>query len=119
MPGYHAGMSTHLDPQVIEQRVRALLDNRIAAVRKLGPAHQATLDKREELEAAEREEAAVYAEALRAGWSPDELKQVGFEQPGKRAPGRPRRARTSAQRSRTATPDAAAAATDNSHASET
>ncbi|MDJ0344243.1 hypothetical protein QMK19_28970 [Streptomyces sp. H10-C2] len=37
--------------------------------------------------------AQTYAEALRIGWSPEELKRLGFNEPTVKLPGRPRRVR--------------------------
>lgn len=77
----------------IEDAARALLENRIEAVRALAHARQGRIDKRGELDVAERAEAAAFAAAQRAGWSATELKKVGLDQPSRQAPGRPRRSR--------------------------
>jgi hypothetical protein len=88
-------MATDTASSSVEEAARALLENRIDAVRVLAHARQNRIDKRAELDIAEREEAAAFAAAQRAGWSVDELKRVGLDQPARKAPGRPRRSRTS------------------------
>jgi len=90
-------MPTPIDTEDLERRARALLDDRIEAVRTLATARQAALDKREEADEAERADSTAYQAALRAGWTADELKKVGFEKSARKAPGRPRRARSTAQ----------------------
>jgi len=86
-------MATEVTTQDVESAARDLLEHRIAAVRALAKARQLRLDKRAELDAAEREDAAAFAAAERAGWTPDELKRVGLDAPDRRLPGRPRRTR--------------------------
>lgn len=78
----------------VETAARALLDKRIDAVRALATARQLRNDKRAELADTERADTAAYAAAQRAGWTTEELKQVGLDEPTRRSPGRPRRART-------------------------
>ncbi|MFC6853905.1 hypothetical protein [Aquipuribacter hungaricus] len=82
--------SARLDTDRIEVAARALLDDKITAVRGLAAARQAREDARAGLAAAERHDAAAYTAALRAGWTTDELKRVGLDAPTSRAPGRPR-----------------------------
>ena len=85
-------MTTNLTTQAVESAARALLDDRIEAVRALAIARQAVAEKRGELDAVERADAAAYAAAQRAGWSTEELRKVGLDEPARKAPGRPRRA---------------------------
>jgi len=111
-------MPTPVDHQAVEQRARALLEDRIVAVRTLATARQHQLDTharvREELDSADRADAAAYAAALRAGWTDDELKNVGFDAPTRKTPGRPRRTRTTAQRAQRSLPADAAPTSDAS-----
>src|SRR5688500_10227354 len=86
-------MATDTASPSVEEAARALLENRIDAVRVLARARQNRIDKGAEFDIAEREEAAAFAAAQRAGWSVDELKRVGLDQPARKAPGRPRRSR--------------------------
>lgn len=87
-------MASEVSTQQIESAAAALLENRIASVRTLARARQHCADKRAELALAEKEDAAAFAVAQRAGWTVEELKRVGLDQPARRGPGRPRRART-------------------------
>jgi len=96
-------MPDALDTQAVEHTARQLLDARITAVRELAKAQVAVDHARESLGAAEANHAAVHAAATRAGWNDAELKQMGLATPTRRAPGRPRRARSSAPRT-TASP---------------
>ncbi|MFC3687311.1 hypothetical protein [Aquipuribacter hungaricus] len=79
-----------LDTDRIQAAARALLDDKVKAVRVLAHARQAREDARAALEQAERADTAAYTAALRDGWTADELKRVGLDAPTKRAPGRPR-----------------------------
>ncbi len=81
-----------IDTTHIEAAARALLDDKIGAVRDLAVSRQAVADRRAQLDEAERVDAAAYAAAQRVGWTPDELKKVGLNAPTRKAPGRPRRA---------------------------
>lgn len=91
-----------LDPEVVRERARAMLDERAAAVVPLATARQVRLNKRAELDEAERAESVAHAAALHAGWTAEELKELGFDTPERRPRGRPRLARSSAPRSRAA-----------------
>ena len=51
------------------------------------------LDKQEQAAAAEREHAALWAAGVREGWTEAELKGMNLVPPGRKAPGRPPRAR--------------------------
>lgn len=74
-------------------RRQRLLNQRIDAIRVLAKARQARTDAQAQLEDAERTDAAAYTAGQRAGWTTDELRKVGFEEPRRRTPGRPRRPR--------------------------
>ena len=102
--------TTDVTTKTVEDAARALLDHRIAAVRDLAITRQARNDKRAELEDAERADAAAYAAAQRVGWTTDELRKVGLDEPDRKAPGRPRRTRANAR------PVAAPAPADNGDA---
>lgn len=95
-------MTTDVTVEDVESAARELLENRISAVQALAEARQLRLGKRAELDTAERQYAAAFAAAERAGWSPEELKRVGLEAPDRRLPGRPRRARGGRARAVTA-----------------
>ena len=79
-----------LDSDKIETAARALLDEKVAAVRTLVETRQKREDARAAMSSAERADAAAYTAAVRAGWTTDELKSVGLDAPTKRTPGRPR-----------------------------
>lgn len=91
-----------------EKQARALLDARIESVRALVTARQQVSDLRDQLAAAEREDARLYAAALRDGWSTDELRKLGLNEPGK--PARAVRRRTTKTPAATPPADAAASA---------
>jgi hypothetical protein len=78
----------------LEQRVPALLDTRITAVRELAATRQALIEARGVVEAAERADATAYAACERSGWTTDELRRLGLDEPARRAPGRPRTSRS-------------------------
>ncbi len=86
-------MTTNLSPDAAAEAAQRLLNDRVDAVRTLAKARQQRIDARAQLDEAERADAIAYAAAQRAGWSTDELRKVGFEEPGRKAPGRPRRVR--------------------------
>jgi hypothetical protein len=86
-------MTAGLSTDQVETAARALLDSRIQAVRELAITRQTRNDKREQLAAAERADTAAYTAALRAGWTTEELRKVGLDEPERRGPGRPRRSR--------------------------
>ncbi|MFC5382152.1 hypothetical protein [Aquipuribacter nitratireducens] len=97
-----------VDTAHVEKAARALLDEKVAAVRLLAQARQRRLDASAALAGAEREDAGAWAAALRAGWTEDELKRVGLDVPKVRLPGRPRtRAAASAPAKASRGPEAA------------
>ncbi len=101
-PGNHSGaghvgtpilQTMTIDTTHIEAAARALLDDKIGAVRDLAATRQTVADRRAQLDEAERADTTAYAAAQRAGWTPEELKKVGLDAPTRKAPGRPRRTR--------------------------
>jgi hypothetical protein len=76
--------------QQVELEARSLLNARIEVVRALARTRQAVTDAKTHLALAERADAQAYAEAERAGWTPDELRRIGLPPPARRRPGRPR-----------------------------
>lgn len=86
-------MTTNLSPDAAAEAAQRLLNDRVDAVRALAKTRQQRIGARAQLDEAERADAIAYAPAQRAGWSTDELRKVGFEEPERKAPGRPRRPR--------------------------
>lgn len=74
-------MATKLDLTATETRARELLNARVDSVRALVLARQALVD----LAAAESEDTRAYRAALNDGWSADELKKLGVDEPAKQA----------------------------------
>ena len=74
----------------VEAAARALLDDKVQAVRALARSRQQRDTARAAALVAERDDASAWAAALRAGWTADELRRVGLEAPATRLPGRPR-----------------------------
>lgn len=62
------------------------------SVRELALARQAKVDAAAAADAADRADAAAWATALKHGWTEADLREVGFDAPTRRTPGRPRRA---------------------------
>jgi len=102
-------MPTPADVQSAEQAARRLLDARrdekIVSIRELAVARQAKLDAGAAADEADRADAASWAKAIRNGWTEADLREVGYEPPTRRAPGRPRRRTASAPRAPTVVPD--------------
>lgn len=67
-----------------------MLDARLAVIDRLAGATVAVRDARAALDTAERDEAAAYTAATKAGWTDEELRRLGLTKPGRRSPGRPR-----------------------------
>lgn len=74
----------------IETHARAMLDNRITAVRTLAETRAHVAEARARLQEAEATDGRAFADAVRAGWTEQDLKALGFDPPTRRAPGRPR-----------------------------
>ncbi len=77
-------MASTLDPQTAEAKARQLLDNRITSVRVLVTSRQTLADLRDRLTAAETDDATAYRAALADGWSADELRKLGLDEPEKK-----------------------------------
>jgi hypothetical protein len=60
------------------ERARALQDSKIEAVRVLAESNQNVTDARERATEAEREYVRVFGAAISAGWTPEELRKIGF-----------------------------------------
>lgn len=101
-------MAKELTPDEAIARARALQDERLHAIRAVAVARQNVTDVREasarelaELQAriaqrisqAERDDVRAYNAAVTAGWTPDELRKIGFGEPDKKARVRRRAAR--------------------------
>ena len=87
-------MTTTLTPDAAEAAAQKLLSDRVKAVRVLAETRQNRTIARAQLDEAERADAAAYAAAQRAGWTPEELRKLGLEESNRRVPGRPRGQRT-------------------------
>ncbi len=74
-------MATEFAVQNIEDRTRKLLDGRVQSIRHLVTARLKITEIQSQLENAEREDARLYAAAQRTGWSPDELRELGINEP--------------------------------------
>ncbi len=77
-------MASTLDAQTTETKARKLLDNRINSVRELVTARQSLDELREQLAAAEAADVKAYRAALSDGWSADELRKLGLDEPDKK-----------------------------------
>jgi len=101
-------MPRELTVEEAVERARRAQEDRITAIRTLAEARQSLADVREEtarrvaevqrqaaeqVAAAEREDVKQYSAALSAGWSPDELRKIGYAEPDKKARVRKRTAR--------------------------
>lgn len=82
------------------ERARALQERKIDAVRVLADASQNVSITRERAGAAERDYAQVFGNAITAGWTPEELRKIGFVETERKVRGR--RASTSLTRSKPA-----------------
>jgi hypothetical protein len=98
----------------IEAAARLLLERqleeRIGAIRELARVSQDRDRAREQLAALDREAASGYAASVAAGWTPAELRKLGYAAPAAAPRGRPRAAASggpgSAPRDRPAAPAA-------------
>lgn len=89
-------MAPPLDAQTAEERARALLDNRINSVRTLVATRQRLADLHEQLATTEADDVKAYRAALGDGWTADELRSLGIDEPAKKARTRRRAARKAA-----------------------
>lgn len=102
-------MSAHLDTERIEQEAQRILNGRMDVIRELAKSRHAVTEAQQALAAAENEDARRYQAALTAGWTPEELKKVGFTEPAKkqRVTRRARRQTPAASDTAAAPPEAA------------
>ena len=130
--GYARSMATTPTPEEAVERARRAQDQRIEAVRALAQARQRLTDEREsadreraELEARlkdrmrEHEAADVkaFSAATAAGWTPEELRKIGFPEPEKKRRVR-RRATARSKQPRSTPADADGAASESAGADE-
>ena len=117
-------MAKEISPEEAVERAQRAMDNRLTSVRKLAESRQnvesvrtgaaariAELERQErrKIEEAEREDASAYSAAIDAGWTPAELRKIGFAEAGKKRAPRQRQARKSTSSEVAATPPADAA----------
>lgn len=95
----------------ITDRAQELLAGRIDAIRKLSESQVAALKAHEAAERADRDTAAAWSDATRAGWTSIELRKLGLSQPTNRRGGRPKGSRTIKHADR---PDSVASEIDRS-----
>lgn len=103
-------MAKELSPEEAVERAQSAMENRLASVRELAQSRQnvATVraesaarlaeverEEREKIDAAERDDARAYSAAIDAGWTPAELRKIGFAEAGKKRAPRQRTARKS------------------------
>jgi len=101
-------MAKELSIEEVVERARRAQEDRLNAIRTLAEARQGVTDVREETDRelaelqariaqrvgdAEREDVKAYNAAVSAGWSPEELRKIGFTEPDKKARARRRAAR--------------------------
>ena len=80
----------------IQRAARALFDERVGAVTALADAARERAAKQAEAAEAEQREVAAWADALRHGWTEDDLKGMGLVAPGRKPTGRTRSRRRAA-----------------------
>lgn len=73
-----------MDMQKTEDLARELLDGRIQSVRTLVEKRERVATLRDELADAERDDVSAYRQAIKDGWSADELKKLGIDEPEKK-----------------------------------
>lgn len=71
----------NLSIEQTQEQARRLLDSRIASVTGLVTARQRVADLKDQLADAERESKKAYVRATKDGWTPEELKKLGLENP--------------------------------------
>lgn len=77
-------MATQIDAEKIEKELQQRLSNRMDSVRELVKSRQKVADARDALGAAEDEDARRYQAALTAGWTAEELRSAGLNEPDKK-----------------------------------
>jgi hypothetical protein len=95
-------MASTLDTHTTESKARELLDHRINSVRALVTARQALDELHEQIAAAEAADVKAYRAALSDGWSADELRKLGLDEPDKKQRVRRRAATHKPSQSQTA-----------------
>lgn len=85
-------MNSDITPEGAAAAARDLLNDRIAIIEKLAGSSARLAQAQEALSSAERDYASQWSDAERAGWSVAELRKVGLAEPGRKRPGRPRKA---------------------------
>lgn len=85
-------MNSDITPEGAAAAARDLLNDRIAIIEKLAGSSAQLAQAQEALNSAERDYASQWSDAERAGWSVAELRKVGLTEPGRKRPGRPRKA---------------------------
>lgn len=83
-------MAKTLTPEEAIDRARKANEDRIEAIRHLAVARQRVADAQAELAAAEKEDLRLYQAAVSRGWTTDELKRIGYEEPAKKQRARKR-----------------------------
>lgn len=78
---------SEFNAEQVEQAARIMNDKRLHSVREL-------VSARQRLSEAHAADEAAYAAARKAGWTPDQLAELGISEPTKPARARARRART-------------------------
>ena len=111
-------MASTLDAQATESRARELLDSRINSVRTLVAARQELASLHEQIGSAELADAKAYRAALSDGWSAEELRKLGLDEPDKkqRVRRRPAARKSSPSEAANRSQPAAAGAADGSPA---
>lgn len=85
-------MTSALDAKHIETQARALVDSRMNSIRSLVTTRQALAELRAQVGAAEAQDVKAYRAALGDGWTADELRRIGLDEPAKKARARKRTA---------------------------
>ncbi len=106
-------MANELNMDEIMERAARAQEGRLAAIQGVVEARQALTDEHtstdkelaelqesiaKRLAAAEQNDLRAYSASISAGWTPDELKKIGFSEPEKMARARKRRSRRSSPR---------------------
>lgn len=117
-------MAKELSPQDAIERAQRALDDRLTSVRELAESRQkladvraasaariaeVELEEREKVAAAERDDARAYSATIDAGWTPAELRKIGFTVAAQKRAPRKRQARKPTSNEAAATPPADAA----------
>lgn len=117
-------MAKELSPREAVERAQRAMDDRLTSVRELAESRQNLADvreasaarvaevereEREKVAAAERDDARAYSATIDAGWTPAELRKIGFAEAAQKRKPRARTARKSTSNEAAATPPADAA----------